>query len=166
MAVDWFTLEVAAKKIGLKRQSLDKYRKQLAGSQYQKKAIHKGKEVTIFSSIFVREVKRLRQQSNMPFVISKPTKEEQEVNAGSNVLEAGLHFQDDGTMVMVYSPDEYNQLVYQLKDYKRLSEEYQEVKKKLDQATDKLYKALDNANAIQQQLNYIKAKELGSDDEN
>lgn len=161
MISKWFSIQDVANQIGLSRPAVNKYRKKITGSQYEKTIKHQGKDRVLLSDLFIREVERLREAAKKPFIISKPEqseKDKSDIKEDEN-LDVGLHFQDDGTMVMVYTPEEYNQLVYQLKDYNRLSKEYQEVKNKLDQATEKLFTALENANAIQQQLNYIKAKE-------
>lgn len=167
MTSGWFTLKEAADQLKLSRQALDNYRKRLKGKLYQKEFKHNGRKRVQLSAMFIREVKRLQQQSKQPFIISRPTEAEgSDPKKGNNDLRLGLNILEDGRTAYVYDKNEYEALVYTIGDYNRMKAEYEEVKKKLDQATERLFKALENSNAIQQQLNYLEAQRLKDKEKN
>lgn len=164
---DWHSLADTCQILGLKRQNLDVYRKQYLakfGTATLHKTIkdEKNRSRKYFSNRFIKFVQDKLESKSKPFVIDKK-KAKTADDSEEVIFEEGYHIQSDGKIIMVYSLKKYEQLAFELKDYKRIQKEYEEVKLKLDQATEKLFSALDDANAIQKQLNYIKAKDIEKD---
>lgn len=164
---DWHSLADTCQILGLKRQNLDVYRKQYL-SRYGSATLHKtikdekNRSRKYFSNRFIKFVQDKLESKSKPFVIDK--KKAKAVDDSEEVIfEEGYHFQSDGKIIMVYNIDQYNELNFKLQDYKRIQKEYEEAKLKLDKATEKLFSALDDANSIQKQLNYIKAKDIEKD---